>query len=46
MKKFEISEQLANAILQYLASRPYAEVYQLVAALQKIEEIPAKEEQE
>lgn len=30
-----ISMPLANAILQYLATRPYAEVVQLIQELQK-----------
>ena len=35
---FEISEELANQLVQYLAGRPYAEVFRLIAALQKLEE--------
>lgn len=34
---FQINQDLAQAILNYLVSRPYAEVYHLVAALQQIE---------
>lgn len=35
-KNFIIGEQLAKALLQYLGSKPYVEVFQLVAALQGI----------
>jgi hypothetical protein len=34
MKDITISIELANAILGYLGSRPYAEVFQLVQAMQ------------
>ena len=34
MKTLQISEQLLNAILGYLGSRPYQEVFQLIEALQ------------
>ena len=30
----EITNELANAILQYLATRPYAEVFQLIQGIQ------------
>ena len=30
------SIELANAILAYLGSRPYQEVYQLIVAIQKV----------
>lgn len=36
MKKFEITEEVANAILQYLATRPYQEVARLIAELQQV----------
>ena len=39
---FKIEEQLANAVLQYLASRPYGEVFQLIAALTKLEKVEEK----
>ena len=35
MKTLQISEQLLNALIGYLGTRPYQEVYQLVEALQK-----------
>lgn len=36
MKQFIIQEDLATAILQYLASKPYGEVFQLVGGLQQL----------
>lgn len=35
MKKATLSVQLVNAILQYLGTKPYAEVFQLVESIQK-----------
>ena len=34
MEKLQISTQLVNGILQYLGTRPYQEVYQLIEAIQ------------
>jgi hypothetical protein len=34
METVNLSTELVNAILQYMASRPYGEVFQLVAAIQ------------
>ncbi len=34
--EFIISKELAEKILQYLATKPFGEVYQLVGELQKI----------
>jgi hypothetical protein len=39
-KQFVIGEKLAQAILEYLASQPYREVFGLIAALQRVEELP------
>lgn len=39
---YEISEDLANAVLAYLTKRPYVEVYQMVAGLQGLKEIKAE----
>jgi hypothetical protein len=33
-QKIELSLSLVNAVLQYLGSRPYAEIFQLVQAIQ------------
>lgn len=43
---YKISEQLANIILQYLASRPYAEVWQMIQALQSVEKVEDTETQQ
>jgi len=34
MKTLQISEQLLNALIGYLGTRPYQEVFQLVEAMQ------------
>lgn len=41
MNEVKLSTQLVNAILQYLGSRPYTEVFPLIEAIQK----EAKEQQ-
>lgn len=40
----EISVQLLNAILQYLAQKPYAEVFQLVNSLTSLSDIKTYEQ--
>jgi hypothetical protein len=35
MEKITLSTNLVNAVLQYLGTRPYADVFQLVEAIQK-----------
>jgi hypothetical protein len=35
MKSIDLSSELVNAVLQYMASRPYGEVFQLIAAIQE-----------
>lgn len=42
MKQFKVNENLIQVTLQYLATRPYAEVFQLISELQKVEEIKAE----
>ena len=37
MKKYIITEELANGLLNYIASKPYNESHQLVAGLQALE---------
>lgn len=34
MKDITLPIELANAVLQYLSTRPFAEVHQLIAAMQ------------
>lgn len=41
-----IDEKLLMATIQYLAARPYAEVYQLIPALQGTPEAPKEEAEE
>ena len=45
-KQFIIQEDLANAILQYLASKPYAEVFQLIGGLQQLRMFESPKPQE
>ena len=35
MNELKLSTNLVNAILQYLATKPYQEVFQIVEAIQK-----------
>lgn len=35
----KITDQLANLVLNYLASKPYAEVFKLVEQLTKLEKL-------
>lgn len=35
-KTYPLPEKLGNALVQYLALRPYGEVYQLIVALQQL----------
>ena len=35
MQEFKLSAPLVNAIFQYMATRPYAEVVQMISELQK-----------
>jgi hypothetical protein len=35
MNDIKLSTNLVNAILQYLGSRPYTEVFQIIEAIQK-----------
>ncbi len=36
---YKIDTNLINALLEYLANRPYREVFQLINALQRLEKI-------
>ena len=45
MDKITISAQLINAILAYIGSKPYQEVFQLVSAIQEEAKNQAKEEE-
>lgn len=44
MKKFEITEELALKILQYLDTKPYGEVVRLITELQQIKPIEIEKE--
>ena len=35
MNEIKLSTNLVNAILQYLGTRPYTEVFQIIEAIQK-----------
>lgn len=39
-----ISVKAAEAVVNYLATKPYIEVYQLVALMQQLKPLPAAEE--
>ncbi len=43
---FKITEQKLSIVLNYLASRPYAEVYQLVSMLSTLDRFDEKIETE
>ena len=45
MKEYKIKEQVLNTVLQYLASKPYAEVYQLITELQRVEPVEEKKDE-
>lgn len=42
--EFKISDQLLQAVANYLASRPYREVAQLITELSKLEKIEKEKE--
>jgi hypothetical protein len=44
MKKYEITEEQAQAIINYLASCQYAQVFQLIAMMQNLKEINEKKD--
>jgi hypothetical protein len=44
MNEIKLSTNLVNAILQYLGSRPYADVFQLVEAIQKEAKEPTSQQ--
>ena len=45
MEKITLSVNLVNAVLQYLGTQPYQNVYQLIEALQKEAKKQPKEEE-
>ena len=40
-QKLAIDVRTADAILNYLAQRPYVEVFQLIMAMQQLQPLPA-----
>jgi len=44
MKEITLPIDLANTLLQYLAAKPYQEVFQIIGALQKAAEKPVEPE--
>jgi hypothetical protein len=42
-KQLVIDLKTAEAVVNYLAARPYIEVFQLIAALQQLQPLPAPE---
>lgn len=46
MQKFAVEKSLLEAIASYLASKPYAEVYTLIQALQQLAPIEETKEAE
>jgi len=43
MEKVSLSVQLVNAVMQYLGTKPFQEVFQIIEAVQK--EVNAQQEQ-
>jgi hypothetical protein len=46
MESFIIKTELAQAILDYLTTKPYREVYVLIAGLQKLEKTQPEQKEE
>ena len=44
MKQFKIEEEKTQAVINYLATCPYGQVYQLIALLMQLEEIKEKKD--
>ena len=42
-KQLVIDLKTAEAVINYLAQRPYIEVFQLIAAMQQLQPLPAPE---
>lgn len=43
MQDYKINVQLLNALLNYLATKPFAEVHQVIGELQKLEVVAETE---
>ena len=46
MKEYKITEQVLQATMQFLATRPYADVFQLIQQLQASQEIKEEDKKE
>lgn len=42
MKKYVVEERLLQAVLTYLATQPWAQVNEIIAAIQKLNPMPEK----
>ena len=46
MTRYLLPEEVGQAVVRYLATRPYGEVFELVQAIQKLEPVPPEKIEE